>query len=141
MFKENLIQLRKESGMTQEELSEKLGISRQTLSKWETGESIPDIEKSRMIAELFGVTLDELVSHDSIGIGLPPPPKGRHTFGLVTVGEKGQIVIPAKARRIFGIKPGDNLMVLGDETQGIAIVKEEYFLELAQQIKRSNNLE
>ncbi|NMP37077.1 MAG: AbrB/MazE/SpoVT family DNA-binding domain-containing protein [Clostridiales bacterium] len=53
------------------------------------------------------------------------PPKGKHVFGTVKVGEKGQIVIPRDARRIFNIKPGDTLLVLGDEAQGIAIVKDE----------------
>ena len=49
---------------------------------------------------------------------------------MVKVGEKGQIVIPAKARKIFQIKPGDNLIVLGDEGQGIALIKEENLLGL-----------
>ena len=61
MFHNNLIQLRKLNHMSQEELAEKIGVSRQTLSKWETGESLPDIEKCKMLAELFGVTLDDLV--------------------------------------------------------------------------------
>ena len=55
MFKENLISLRKLNHMSQEELAEKLGISRQTLSKYETGESVPDIERSKAIADAFGV--------------------------------------------------------------------------------------
>ena len=63
MFKENLISLRKLNHMSQEELAEKLGISRQTLSKYETGESIPDIERSKAIADAFGVSLDELVNY------------------------------------------------------------------------------
>lgn len=50
------------------------------------------------------------------------PPKGRHLFGTVTVGERGQIVIPKKARDIFGIEPGDKLLVLGDEAQGLALM-------------------
>ena len=49
---------------------------------------------------------------------------------MVKVGEKGQIVIPAKARKIFDIQVGDNLIVLGDEGQGIAIMKEKGLLEL-----------
>lgn len=56
--------------------------------------------------------------------------KGKHIFGMVKVGEKGQIVIPAKARKIFDIKPGDNLIVLGDERQGIALIKEKGLLDL-----------
>ena len=65
MFHNNLIQLRKLNHMSQEELAEKIGVSRQTLSKWETGESLPDIEKCKMLAELFGVTLDDLVKYES----------------------------------------------------------------------------
>lgn len=134
MFKDNLTELRKMHGMTQEELAAKLDVSRQTVSKWEIGESLPDIEKSRTIAELFNVTLDDLVCYDSGESLLPLPPKGRHAFGTVKVGEKGQIVIPAKARKIFGIRPGDNLIVLGDETQGIAILREEDFFKFVQNI-------
>jgi AbrB family looped-hinge helix DNA binding protein len=62
------------------------------------------------------------------------PPKGKHIFGIVRVGEKGQIVIPKDARKIFDIKPGDTLMVLGDEEQGLALMKSEGFLEMAQEI-------
>lgn len=136
MFGDNLTELRKMHGMTQEELAAKLNVSRQTVSKWEMGESLPDIEKSMAIAELFGVTLDNLVRHDSEESMLPPPPKGRHAFGMVKVGEKGQIVIPAKARKVFGIRPGDNLIVLGDEAQGIAILREEDFMKFVRKIKR-----
>ncbi len=49
-------------------------------------------------------------------------PKGKHIFGLVKVGEKGQIVIPKKARTIFNINPGDSLLLVGDEKQGLAII-------------------
>ena len=56
-------------------------------------------------------------------------PKGKHLFGTVKVGEKGQIVIPKYARDIFGIQPGDSLVVLGDEaTSGLAIIKNDVFL-------------
>ena len=64
-------------------------------------------------------------------------PKGKHIFGTVKVGERGQIVIPKEARDIFDIKPGDNLLLLGDEEQGIAIVKNELFLHFAEQVMRS----
>lgn len=135
MFKENLTALRKLRGLTQEELSEKIGVTRQTVSKWETGESLPDIEKSAALAELFGVTLDDLVNYEGGTGNLPPPPKGRYAFGVVKVGEKGQIVIPVKARKVFNIRAGDNLIVLGDETQGIAILREEDFLKFAEKIR------
>lgn len=52
-------------------------------------------------------------------------PEGKHIFGTVKVGEKGQIVIPKKARDLFDIKPGDQLLVLGDEDSGLALMKNE----------------
>ncbi len=63
-------------------------------------------------------------------------PEGKYIFGTVKVGEKGQIVIPKEAREIFQIKPGDSLLVLGDIKQGIAIVKNEVFLQFAEDILR-----
>lgn len=56
-------------------------------------------------------------------------PKGKYAW-TATVGEKGQIVIPKQARDIFGIKPGDTLLLLGDEQQGIAIPPKGAFTEL-----------
>ena len=131
MFAENLIQLRKLNHMSQDELADQIGVSRQTLSKYETGESLPDIEKCKALADVFGITVDDLISYEKTdGMGLMVPPRGKHIFGMVRVGEKGQIVIPAKARKIFDFKPGDNLVVLGDEGQGIALLKEENLLQM-----------
>lgn len=140
-FADNLIELRKYNNYSQEELAEMIGVSRQTLSKYETGESLPDIEKCRLIADVLGVTMDDLVSfkndeEDDLGLGVPP--KGKHVFGMVKVGDKGQIVIPAKARKIFDIQPGDNLIVLGDEGQGIAIIKEKGLLNLLNSARKKN---
>lgn len=56
-------------------------------------------------------------------------PKGKYAW-TATVGEKGQIVIPKQARDIFGIKPGDTLLLLGDEERGIAIPPKGAFAEL-----------
>ena len=131
MFAENLVELRKYHNLSQEELADKIGISRQTLSKYETGESLPDIEKCKAIADVFDINIDDLISYErKDGMGLRVPPRGKHIFGMVKVTDKGQIVIPAKARKIFQIKPGDNLIVLGDESQGLALIKEEGLLEM-----------
>ena len=51
---------------------------------------------------------------------------GKYIFGVVKVGDKGQIVIPKDARKIFGIEPGDTLMLLGDQ-KGMALLKTEIF--------------
>ncbi|MCQ2465884.1 MAG: helix-turn-helix domain-containing protein, partial [Oscillospiraceae bacterium] len=91
MFKDNLISLRKINNMSQEDLAARIGVSRQTLSKYETGESLPDIEKCNAIAETFGVSIDDLVNYskeDNLGMGTPP--KGKYMFGMVKVGDKGQ---------------------------------------------------
>lgn len=136
MFCDNLISLRKLNRLSQEELAGKIGISRQTLSKYETGEALPDIIKCKELADIFNVSLDELVNYDESMDGLGVPPKGRHMFGIVRVGDKGQIVIPAKARKIFDIKTGDSLVILGDEAQGIAIIKEKSFLAIMNEFRR-----
>lgn len=138
-FAENLVELRKYNDYSQEELADMIGISRQTLSKYETGESLPDIEKCKQLADVLNVTMDELISHDKEtdeNLGLGVPPKGKHLFGMVKVGDKGQIVIPAKARKIFDIQPGDNLIVLGDEGQGLAIIKEKGLINLLNNARR-----
>ena len=60
--------------------------------------------------------------------------KGKHIFGTVKVGEKGQIVIPKEARDIFNIKPGDTLLMVGDERKGIAIAKASVMRNIALKI-------
>ena len=133
MFKDNLIELRKLNNISQEDLASRIGVSRQTLSKYETGESLPDIDRCSAIAKTFGISVDDLINYDkeeNAGLGLPP--KGKYMFGMVKVGDKGQIVIPVKARKVFNIKPGDNLVLLGDENAGIAIIKEEELLAMMQ---------
>ena len=138
MFGENLIRLRKLRQMTQEDVAEAVGVSRQAVAKWESGESAPDIDKCRLIAELFEVSLDDLANFEpEENMGLDVPPKGKHLFGIVTVGDKGQIVIPAKARKIFNISAGERLVVLGDESQGMALMKADDFLNLANYVKKA----
>ena len=138
MFKDNLVELRKIHEMSQEELADIIGVSRQTLSKYETGESLPDIEKCKLIADAFGVSIDDLLNYEpNENMGLAVPPKGKHIFGIVKVGDKGQIVLPAKARKIFDINPGDRMLVLGDEGQGLAIIKEKGLLDLLRNARKA----
>lgn len=60
-FNNKLYELRKQKGFSQEELANRLNVSRQTVSKWEVGDSTPDMEKLVAMSDLFGISLDELV--------------------------------------------------------------------------------
>ena len=64
-------------------------------------------------------------------------PDGKHLFGMVRIGEKGQIVIPKKARDIFDLHPGDQLLVLGDEERGIALVKASELQTFASEVLKA----
>lgn len=136
MISANLVFLRNYHNFSQEEVAEKIGVSRQAVAKWELGETVPDLKNTMALADLYDVSLDDLVKYDAKEMGVPIGPKGKHIFGTVTVGDRGQIVIPKKARDIFDIKPGDSLMILGDEEQGLAILKADSFMELAKVIMK-----
>lgn len=60
----NLFQSRKKVGLSQETVAEKLGVSRQTISKWETDETVPDICQAKKLAELYNLSLDDLIEFD-----------------------------------------------------------------------------
>ena len=66
IFADKLIQLRKKSGWSQEELAEQMGVSRQSISKWEGAQSIPDLEKIIRLAKLFSVSTDYLLTGDIV---------------------------------------------------------------------------
>ena len=125
MLGENLQNLRKMRRLSQEQAAEAAGVSRQAYAKWESGETSPDIYNCIALADFYSVS----------AFGLPVPPKGKHLFGMVSVGEKGQIVIPKRARDVFAIRAGDRLMVLGDEEQGLALVKEDVMLQFMKAVK------
>lgn len=128
MLKDNLAMLRSLHGFSQEEIAEKINISRQAYAKWEKGTTIPDVEKCSLLAKVYGTTIDGLMKTETAdGIGtVPPAPKGKNIWGAVTINERGQIVIPKDARDQFGLTGGQRLIVLGDE-EGIALLPAEAF--------------
>ena len=135
----NLSLLRRTIGLSQEKAAEAVGVTRQALAKWESGETTPDILHSDRLAELYGVSLDDLLHYEQKPGSVPPPPRGKHVFGVVQMGERGQIVIPKRARELFNLSRGDTLVVLGDTnpgTAGIALVPAQFLttlLDLASQ--------
>ena len=136
MLKDNLIMLRNINGFSQEEIAEKVGISRQAYAKWEKGETVPDVNKCAKLAEVYGTTIDSILNFNTHqeGLVIAPAPKGKHIFGSVTINERGQIVIPKAARDVFQIQAGDRLIVLGEDGEGLALVKAEMFEERMKQV-------
>ncbi len=65
-FNERLIDLRKSKNLSQDELGEKIGVSRQTVSKWESAQSYPDFQRLVLLSDYYGLTLDELVKGVSV---------------------------------------------------------------------------
>ena len=134
MLKDNLVMLRRLNGYSQEQLAEKIGISRQAYAKWESGATIPDVEKCGLLAEVYGTTIDSLIKTQTVeGVGvIPPAPNGKYIWGLVTINDRGQLVIPKGARDKFGLTGGQRLIVVGDEV-GIALVPADVFEEKLKQ--------
>lgn len=129
MLKENLIMLRNIHGYSQEEIAGKIEISRQAYAKWESGATVPDIEKCKRLADIYGVTIDSLLKTETVDgkMTMPPPPKGKNIWGSVTINERGQIVIPKEVREKFGLTGNRRLIVLTDDKEGIALVPAEIF--------------
>lgn len=120
MISDRLKELRHEKGYSLEYVAEKINVSRQTVSKWESGDTVPDVLKCKELADIYDVSMDELLTEK----GENPEEKrtGKYMFGVVRVGERGQIVIPRRARKVFGVGKGDMLLVLGDVKKGMALV-------------------
>lgn len=80
-------------GYSQEEIAEKIGISRQAYAKWESGATIPDIEKCSCLAEMYGITIDSLIRTETAdGIGMiPPAPKGKTSGALLQSTSEGRL--------------------------------------------------
>ena len=135
MIGKNLQKLQRQKKLTQEALAEKIGVARQTIAKWETAESNPDLDMAGRLAAVLDVALDDLVNAPSEELDGMPGMSGKHMFGMVTVGDKGQIVIPVRARRVFNINPGDQLLVLGDENRGLALMDSRFFMAFAEGMK------
>lgn len=125
MIDANIRFLRKHENLSQEEFAERFGVSRQSVAKWESGESTPDLQKCREIAEYYDISIDTLVTVPLEGTELnEASTDGKYIFGMVKMGDDGEVTIPAYAREVFGINPGDRLMVMGDTVKGgIALAK------------------
>ena len=119
VFMNQIRLLRNQRGLTQEDVAECIGVSRQAVAKWEKGDTLPDIGVCIKLADLFGVTLERLAR------GLTETATsadGKQLCGCVRVNDKGQITLPVNVREAFGMKPGCMVLVLADTDKGIALV-------------------
>ena len=91
---EKISWLRKQKGLSQGDLADKLGVSRQSVSKWETDASVPDLDRLVVLSRLFGITLDELVCGEGVegGVELPEFPQP----------SEQRPAAPSQGRRVFG---------------------------------------
>ncbi|MGG5314772.1 helix-turn-helix domain-containing protein [Enterococcus sp. AZ072] len=138
-IQKNLRFLRMQYNYTLEEAAGKIGVTRQAMAKWESGDSMPDLVNTMALANLYDVTVDDLMRFNEEDSLTKIAPKGKHMFGVVEVQERGQIAIPKEAQDIFNIKKGDGFVLLGDEDPesfGLALVPVDLFLGFSERMKK-----
>ena len=124
MLSEKIINLRKSRGWSQEELAERLDVSRQSVSKWESGDSVPDITNCLKLATLYKISLDELVNRPLRRvIDNDFPSQGDRICGVLEISDDNTIRIPNSVMEMFDMHIGDKALLLADRAQGIALVK------------------
>ena len=97
MLSNNIYTLRRQRGLSQEQLAEALDVSRQAISKWENGAAVPELDKLQAIAAFFGVTLDELTGDATAPKDTPALPQRTLKIGIVLclLGAVGLLVVGA----------------------------------------------
>ena len=106
-FNEKLQALRKQKGLTQQDLAEKLFVTRTAISKWELGKGYPNIESLKQISKLFEITVDELLSTDEIlNLAEQQNKQSRNNlrdlvFGLLDIGTSCLLFLPLFAQNPF----------------------------------------
>ena len=121
---DNLKLMRNKYGYTLEGMAEIISVSRQTVAKWESGESYPDIINCQKLATLYKVSLGELVNKPLGEMAVDEfNCKNGRLCGILDVSENGSIHIPEPVLEMFDIHPGQKIMLLVDKRQGMALVK------------------
>jgi len=121
---DNLRLLRHKNGYTLETIAEIISVSRQSVAKWEAGDSIPDVINCVKLASLYKISLDELVNkplHQAI-LHDCDMEKGR-ICGVLEISPESTIRIPDSVMELFDLHQGGKVILLADKQQGIALVK------------------
>jgi transcriptional regulator with XRE-family HTH domain len=136
-FNEKLQELRKQRGMTQEELAQVLYVSRTAISKWESGRGYPNIESLKAIAKHFSVTVDELLSSDQLlKVAEEDKKQTENSFrdkamGLVDLSSVMLVILPLFAERAGGTVSGVPLLALSGVQPYLKIVYFAVILTMA----------
>lgn len=136
MIDRNIKLLRRIYELSQEKLAEKIGVSRQTVAKWESGSSLPDVLVCAKLAELFDLSIEDLLNLDAELLAFSQE-KGKYIFGSIQVQEGGRIDLPYRARKLFSIEVGDELLLVGDVDRGLALLDLNFFLEGYQALEKN----
>lgn len=121
---DNLKLLRYKHDYTLEAIAEIISVSRQSVAKWEAGDSVPDVVNCIKLASLYKITLDELVNKPltSAVSGVFATEEGR-TCGVLEISPESTIRLPDPVMEMFDLHCGDKVLLLADRKQGLALVK------------------
>ncbi len=134
-----LRQIRMMKKMTQEDLAEKMNVSRQSIAKWESGESVPDIVRCGELARILELDIQDILELFDPSAARQTPGRSPHqhnkfVFGVSKI-RSGSILLPLDALKAFRLQEGDELIVLGDLNQGLALIPKKEFDQLTEIIQ------
>lgn len=121
---DNLKLLRYRSGYTLEAIAEIISVSRQSVAKWESGDSVPDIVNCVKLASLYKISLDELVNKPlTAAVSGDFSGGAGRICGVIDISPEGTVRLPDSVMELFDLHPGGKVLLLADRKQGLALVK------------------
>lgn len=133
MLKDVLVKMRKINNYTQEDIADKLNVSRQAVSRWEAGSSVPDIYNCQELCKIYDISIEALLEADKNDDKMLAP-INKYMFGYVKVEENGVIRLSKECLKIMNLHKGDLLLCLGDTEQGIALVDAANYEHFANEV-------
>jgi transcriptional regulator with XRE-family HTH domain len=129
-FAEHLMALRKQRGWSQEELGSQIGVTRQTVSKWEMGQSTPELEKLVELSRLFGMSIDQLVGLEAVGERHDPWEEPVHRTGARSYGIFYEYISPVKVFNLplvhirlgYGPQVAKGIVAIGNLAVGVVAI-------------------
>lgn len=121
---DNLKLLRYKHDYTLEAIAEIISVSRQSVAKWEAGDSVPDVVNCIKLASLYKITLDELVNKPlTDAVAGTFAAKDDRICGVLEISPESTVRIPDPVMEMFDLRCGDRVLLLADRHQGLALVK------------------